>query len=103
LVKPGVADGESVRRGFDGVTHRQRGVRLLVERVGDEGDGSARNKLANEDDPAFSCAVRLGVGDVKAEIYLLEAGVERDGEALDADAVEEEADQRDVAAALIEV
>jgi hypothetical protein len=85
------------------VAHGKRGVGLLVERVCDEGDGGAGDKLADEDDAALAGAVGLGAGDVEAEVYFFEARVEGDGEALDADAVEEESDQRGVAAALEEV
>ena len=56
---------------------------------------------------AARTAVRSAVGfattDVEAEVDLFEAGVERDGDAFDADLVEEEGDEGDVALALIEI
>jgi hypothetical protein len=103
FVAPGVADGEYAGRGRDAVAHGERGVGLLVERVCDEGDGGAGDELADEDDAALAGAVGLGAGDVKAEVHFFEARVEGDGEAENADTVEEESDEGDVATALVEI
>jgi hypothetical protein len=75
-------------------------VGLVVEGAGDPGDGAARDELADEDDAALEAAVGFAAADVEAEVDLLKARVQRDGEALDADAVEEEGDEGDVAAGL---
>ena len=85
------------------MAHGDGGVWLLVERVGDEGDGGARDEFADENYSAFAGAVRLSAGNVKAEIDLFEAGVEWDGKAEDADSVEEKSDEGDVAAVLKQI
>jgi hypothetical protein len=103
FVEPGIADAERIGRGGDAAAHGDSCVRLLVKGVGRNGDRSTRHKLADEDDPALACAVCLGAGDIEAEVYFLEAGVERDSNALDADAVEKESNEGDVAAALVEI
>src|ERR1017187_5061823 len=55
FVSPGVADVERIGRGDDAVAHGERGVGLLVERVGDERDRGAGDELANEYDAALAC------------------------------------------------
>jgi len=102
-VTPGVTDVERFRCGGDGVAGGEGGVGLFVEGAGEEGDGDARDELAEEDYAAFAGAVAFGAGDIEAEVDFFEAGVEGDGEAFDADAVEEEADEGDVAFVLVEV
>ena len=102
-VLPVVLDGERLWAIEDAVAGWQGGVRLLVKGVRDEGDGGARDELGDEDDAAALGTVGFGTADVEAEIYLLEAGVERDGEALEANAIEEKADEGDVAGVLVEI
>ena len=88
------------------MAHGEGGVGLFVEAVCDQRDGRLGDELAEEDDAAFAGGVfisGLGAGDVEAEIDLGETGVEGDRETSDADPVEEEADERDEAAAFVQV
>ena len=103
VVLPAVTDVQGFEVTGDGVAGGQGSVRLFVELVGDEGDGMAGDDLADEDDAAPADAVWVYPDDVEAEVYLFKTGVEGDGEALEANFVEEEADQGDVAVALVEV
>ena len=103
FVLPTVANVQGVGGVRDGVAGAQGGVGLFVELVGDEGDGVAGDDLADEDDAAPAGAVGVGAGDVEAEVYFFKTGVEGDGEVLEADFFEEEADEGDVAVALVEV
>ena len=100
---PGVLDVKRLRCGGEAVAGGERCVGLLIERVREEGDCGAGDELADEDDAALAGAVGLGAADVEAEVYFFEARVEGDGDALEADAVEEEADERDVAGVLVEI
>jgi len=102
-VLPGVADVERLGSCFDGVACGNGAVGLLIELLRYEGYGAAGDKLADEDYAAATGAVRLGAYDVKTEVDLFKARVEGDWEALKADAVEEEADERDVAAVLVKI
>jgi hypothetical protein len=98
---PAIAHEQRTRRGVDAVAHGHRHVGLLVEQVGDEGDGTVRDKLANEDHAASACPVRRGARDIETEVHLFEAVVVGNGDAFHADAVEVECDQRDIAAGRI--
>jgi hypothetical protein len=102
-VTPAIADKECIRVGVEAMAHGHGFVGLAVEPMGDESNCSTGNKLADEDDSAFAGSVWLRLGDVEAEIHFFEAGMEGNGDAFDADTVEEEAHERDVAAALVEI
>lgn len=95
---PSVLCGEERVGGGELAAGGDGDVGLFVDAAGDEGDGAARDELADEDDAAFDAAVGLAAADVETEVDLFETGVEGDGEAFDADAVEEEGDEGDVAA-----
>ena len=102
-VLPVVLDVERLRAVEDAVAGWQSRVGLFVEGVRDESDGGARDELADEDDAAAVGAVGFGTADVEAEVHFLETGVEGDGEAFEADAIEEEADEGDEAGVLVEI
>ena len=86
----------------DFAAHGAGDVVFVVEAVGDDGDGSAGDDLAGEDDAAAEFA-RDCAADVVAEIDFGEAGVAGKGEAEEADVFEAEADDADVGLAFVEI
>ena len=96
-VAPVVADVEGGGGGGPGVAGAGGRVGLAVEGTGGEGNGVLRNDLGDEDYSAAGGAVGQDALDVEAEVHFFEVGVERDGDALEADAGEEEAYEGDEA------
>src|SRR5580698_2412199 len=82
---------------------RHRNIRLLVEPIRHPRNRSSRHKLANEHDAALDTAVVLTTPNIEPKIDLLEPRVPRHNNALHANAIEKERNQRDIALALIKI
>ncbi len=74
----------------------------MIEAVGEDRDGAARDDLADEDHTAADFIVD-GAADVVAEVDLGEAAVAGDGKAEEPHVLETEADDADVGLAIVQV
>src|SRR3982751_2060127 len=83
--------------------HRDRTIRLVVQRARDPRDHRTRPELADEDDTAAYFAVGKLASYIKAEIHLVEVPVKRDGHADHARVEEPEPDDARHRASLAEV
>jgi hypothetical protein len=77
----------------DFVPHCYSLVRLIVEGPCEEADCNAWHELADEYDSALSCAVGEFTNDVEAQVDFFKSGMEGEGYALDAHAIEEKSNE----------
>lgn len=97
-----VFDGEVRTGDLDFAAHGAGDVVFVVKAIGNDGDGAAGDDLAGEDDAAADFGADRAAY-IVPEVDLGEVGVAGDGEAEQADILEEEADDADVGLAVVEI